>query len=320
MTKEKVMEQTENKNKILTSPIFVTAMALVCTALWGSATPFIKTGYQYCLPEQNVPSILLFAGTRFTLAGIITVIIYSIARRKLLYPKKENIVLIAKVGVFQTVLQYIFFYVGLANTTGVKGTIASGTGTFFSILIASLIFHQEKLTVKKIVACMLGLAGIIIVNLNGIELTINFLGDVFVIFSAIAYSVSSVLTKRYSKYEDPVVISGYQFIGGGIFMIIIGLVFGGKMQFTSGTGIAVLIYLAFLSAIAFSVWGILLKYNPVSKVTVFCFMTPVFGTIFSMLMLTEDSKVKPLNLIVTLILICTGVLMINYQKPVKEPK
>lgn len=314
------MEQTENKNKILTSPIFITAMALLCTALWGSATPFIKTGYQHCLPEQNVPSILLFAGTRFTLAGIITVIIYSIARRKLLYPKKENIVLIAKVGVFQTVLQYIFFYVGLSNTTGVKGTIASGTGTFFSILIASLIFHQEKLTVKKIVACLFGLAGIIIVNLNGLELTINFLGDVFVIFSAIAYSVSSVLTKRYSKYEDPVVISGYQFIGGGIFMVIVGLIFGGKMQLTSGTGIAVLIYLAFLSAIAFSVWGILLKYNPVSKVTVFCFMTPVFGTIFSMLMLTEDSKVKPLNLIVTLILICTGVLMINYQKPVKETK
>ena len=313
------MEQTENKNRIFTSPIFVTAMALLCTALWGSATPFIKTGYLHCLPKQDVPSILLFAGTRFALAGIITVIIYSIARKKFLYPKKENILKVASVSAFQTVLQYIFFYIGLANTTGVKGTIASGTGTFFSIIIASLIFRQEKLTVKKVVACLVGFIGIIVVNLNGLELTMNFLGDGFVILSAAAYGVSSVLTKRYSKYEDPVVISGYQFVGGGIFMMIIGLAFGGRISLTSGTGIAVLVYLAFLSAIAYSVWGILLKHNPVSKVTVFCFMTPVFGTILSMLMLRgEDSKVKPLNLIITLVLVCTGILMINYQKTVKE--
>ena len=312
------MQQTENKNKIFTSPIFVTAMALVCTALWGSASPFIKLGYQHCLVDTKVPSILLFAGTRFALAGLITVIIYSIARMKILYPKKENIIRVAKVSAFQTVLQYIFFYIGLANTTSVKGTIASGTNTFFSILIASLIFRQEKLTVKKMVACLLGFAGIIAVNLNGLDLTMNFLGDGFVIFSAAACGASSVLTKRYSKYEDPVVISGYQFIGGGIFMMIAGLAFGGKMKLTSGTGIAVIIYLAFLSAIAYSVWGILLKHNPVSKVTVFCFMTPVFGTILSMLMITGEEKVNPINLVITLILVCTGILMINYQKPAKE--
>lgn len=311
------MQQTDNKNKIFTSTIFVTAMALLCTALWGSASPFIKLGYQHCLVDTKVPSILLFAGTRFALAGLITVIIYSIARRKILYPKKENIIRVAKVSAFQTVLQYIFFYIGLANTTSVKGTIASGTNTFFSILIASLIFRQEKLTVKKMVACLLGFAGIIAVNLNGLDLTMNFFGDVFVIFSAAACGASSVLTKRYSKYEDPVVISGYQFIGGGIFMMIAGLAFGGKMKLTSGTGIVVLIYLAFLSAIAYSVWGILLKHNPVSKVTVFCFMTPVFGTILSMLMITGEEKVNPINLVITLILVCTGILMINYQKPVK---
>ncbi len=316
----KTMESTENKNKLFTSPVFVTVMALLCTALWGSATPFIKTGYKYCLPEQNVPSILLFAGTRFALAGVLTVLIYSIARKKLLYPKKQNILMVAKVSAFQTVIQYIFFYIGLANTTGVKGTIASGSNVFFSILIASLVFRQEKLTVKKIVACVLGFAGIIVVNLNGLDLTMNFLGDGFVLLSAAAYGVSSVLIKRYSKYEDPVVISGYQFIGGGIFMMIVGLIFGGRITLTSLTGVAVLVYLAFLSAIAYSVWGILLKHNPVSKVTVFCFMIPVFGTLLSTLMLSESSNVSPVNLVITLVLICSGIIMLNYQKPEKPSK
>ena len=62
----------------------MTLAALLCCALWGSATPFIKTGYELLMPEKNVSSTILFAGIRFTLAGIMTVLIYSIARRKLL--------------------------------------------------------------------------------------------------------------------------------------------------------------------------------------------------------------------------------------------
>lgn len=135
--------------KIFTNTLFVTFAALLCCALWGSATPFIKIGYGLMLPEKNTPSIMLFAGIRFTLAGIITVLIYSIARRKFLFPKKENILKVLNVATFQTVIQYVFFYIGLANTSGVKGTIISGSNAFCTILVASLIFRQEKLTLKK---------------------------------------------------------------------------------------------------------------------------------------------------------------------------
>ena len=139
-----------NKNKLLTNRIMVCIIALFCCALWGSATPFIKIGYQLIRVGDSVASTILFAGARFFFAGIITVIIYSIGRRKFLVPKAENVPKVALVGLFQTVLQYILFYVGLSNTSGVKGTVLSGTGAFFSLLIASLIFKQEKLTFKKI--------------------------------------------------------------------------------------------------------------------------------------------------------------------------
>lgn len=301
-------------NKILTNTFVVVLGALLCCALWGSATPFIKIGYQLMLPQSGVPSTMLFAGIRFTLAGIITVLIYSIGRKKFLRPKKENWGKVMQIGLFQTIIQYIFFYVGLANTSGVKGTIISGSSAFFCLLVASLIFRQEKLTLKKILGCVLGFAGIIIVNLNGLDFNMNFFGDAFVLFSTIAYSVSSVLMKRYSKDEDPVVISGYQFIFGGIVMIVIGLCLGGTVVITSVKAAAVLIYLSFLSAIAYSVWGVLLKFNPVSRVTIYSFMTPVFGVILSSLMLSEQSNVAPLNLIITLVLVCAGIIVLNYKK------
>ncbi len=303
-----------SKNKILSNSWVVALLALLCAALWGSATPFIKVGYQLILPVKNVPSTILFAGVRFFFAGVITVIIYSIASRRFLYPKKRNLGKIARVSAFQTVIQYIFFYVGLSNTSGVKGTILSGTSAFFSLLIASLIFRQEKLTIRKIIGCILGFVGIIFVNLNGLDFTMNFNGDCFILFSAIALGFSSVMMKKYSKSENPVVISGYQFIMGGLVMVLIGVVSGGRIVVDTMKAAGVLTYLSFLSAIAYAVWGVLLKHNPVSKVTIYSFMTPVMGVILSNLMLTEQNGVSTLNLIITLVFVCTGIIILNSKK------
>jgi len=302
------------KNKLYTNTFFVAIVALFCCALWGSATPFIKVGYELMLPVRNVSSTILFAGTRFALAGIFTIIIYSVARRKLLYPKKENLGKVAKISCFQTIIQYIFFYIGLSNTTGVKGTIMSGSNAFFAMLVACLIFRQEKISFKKVIACIIGFAGIVFVNLDGLDFNMNFTGDCFVLFASVAYAVSSVLMKIYSKDEDPVVLSGYQFVFGGIVMMIIGAAFGGAFQVTSLKAAGVLVYLALLSAMAYSLWGVLLKYNPVSKVTIYTFMIPVFGVILSSIMLTEGSSVAPLNLLITLVLVCTGIIILNYNK------
>ena len=297
-------------------PLVIAVFALLCCALWGSATPFIKTGYELMLPERNTASTILFAGIRFALAGTLTVAIYSIARRKFLVPKRESIPKILIVSLFQTIIQYIFFYIGLANTSGVKGTVISGSTAFFALLVSALIFRQEKLTVKKIFACILGFAGIIIVNFKGLDFNMNLLGDGFVLFSTIAYAVSSALMKRFSGSEDPVVISGYQFIVGGLTMIAVGLALGGRVQVSTPAAFGVLIYLAALSAVAYSLWGVLLKHNPVSKVSIYSFMTPVFGVILSEIMLTEDSNVNYVSLAVTLVLVCSGIILLNYQKNV----
>jgi drug/metabolite transporter (DMT)-like permease len=299
------------KKKLLTNTLFVAIAAMFCCALWGSATPFIKIGYELILPERNIASTILFAGTRFFVAGIVTVLIYSIARRKFLFPKRENLGAVATVASFQTIIQYLFFYIGLANTTGVKGTVISGSNSFFSILCATLIFRQEKLTVRKIIACVIGFAGIVLINLNGLSLNLNFLGDGFVLLSNLAYGVSGALMKRFSHREDPVVISGYQFIMGGFVMILVGLAFGGVIAVTSINALMVMLYLSLLSAVAYSLWGVLLKHNPVSKVSIYSFMTPVFGVLLSNLMLAEKSNVALLNLTSALILICSGIAILN---------
>lgn len=299
----------------------VCIIAVICCALWGSAFPFIKIGYRlFEIKTEDVAGQIVFAGVRFTLAGIMAVAFGSVASKKVLLPRKSSWGMIAKLALFQTYLQYIFFYIGLAHTTGVKASIIEGASAFIAILIASLIFHQEKLSFVKIAACILGFCGVGIANIdsNGLKSGLNISGDGLILISTVAYAVSSVLIKRYSQKENPVILSGFQFGLGGIAMIITGILMGGTIDVWSAKAVFCLWYLGFLSAAAYSLWGVLLKYNSVSSVTVYSFMIPVFGVVFSAVLAKESSQAFGLNIIVSLILVSIGIVLINKEKTIDK--
>ena len=302
----------KTKEQFMTKTVVVWLGALLCCALWGSAFPCIKIGYQlFEIPSDATATQILFAGCRFTLAGILAIIIGGVLNHKILIPKQGSWGKIAKLCMLQTVAQYLFFYIGLANTSGVKASIIEGVNVFISILVASLIFRQEKLTARKMLGCIIGFAGVILVNITGgIDMAFTFTGDGFIVLSTIAYAFSSVMIKRYSQEENPVTLSGYQFVLGGLIMVVCGLLMGGRLTVISGAGIAMLLYLAVISAVAYSMWGVLLKYNPVSRVTVFGFMNPVFGVILSAFFLKESDSVGVVC-ILALILVCAGIYIVN---------
>ena len=95
-------------------------------------------------------------------------------------------------------------------------------------------------------------------------------------------------------------------------MTLWGWLGGGRIKLISTAGVGMLIYLAFVSAVAYSLWGILLKYNPVSKVAVFGFMNPVFGVLLSAICLSEQDSIG-IQSIVALILVCVGIYIVNHQ-------
>ena len=320
-TKEQLTNKTiakeENRKDFLQKTWVVCALALVCAFLWGSASPCIKLGYAlFKIPSSETWTQILFAGTRFILAGILTILIGSALNRKMLVPTKSSVPSIAKLALFQTILQYIFFYIGLAHNSGVKASIINGSNTFFVILLAGLVFHQEKLDFKKLAGCVIGFAGVIIVSMNGksIDMNLSLMGDGSLFLCAISYAVSSCLMKNYSKNDNPVMLSGYQFIFGGIVMVIVGLIMGGRINHISLSAVLMLLYLACISAVAYSLWGILLKHNPVSKVAIFGFTNPVFGVLLSAWWLGEGSSELGINALIALILVSIGILIVNVRK------
>lgn len=305
----------QRKEEWMQKTVVVWLGAMLCCALWGSAFPCIKIGYQlFEIEASDTVTQILFAGCRFTLAGIFTVIFGSILARKLLYPVKEALGPVLWLSLLQTVLQYLFFYVGLAHTSGVKASIIGAVNVFVSILVASVLLRQEKLTAKKMIGCGIGFAGVVLINMSGMNLEMSFRGEGFILLSTVAYAFSSAFLKRFSVKYNPVMLSGYQFMAGGVIMVIVGLAAGGKIQTVSGPGVLLLLYLALVSAVAYSVWGILLKYNPLSKVAVFGFMNPVFGVLLSALLLREKDQATGLISLISLALVCVGIYVVNSEK------
>ena len=304
----------ENEKKhILQRTGMVWLCALTCTALWGSAFPCIKTGYRlFQIASSDVAGQILFAGIRFFGAGILAILIGSVGQRQFLRPEKGAASKILILSLFQTVLQYILFYVGMAHTTGVKGSILQGTSVLFSLLIVCLLFRTEKLTWLKGLGCVIGFIGIILVNFNGAEMDLqfSFLGEGFMILASLSSSFSAVFLKQFSKKHNPVMLSGYQFMVGGAIMAVAGLAFGGRLTGFTPASVLLLIYMSFISAAAYSLWGMLLKYNPVSRITVFGFTNQIFGVLFSALILREGNSFG-WQALVALVLVSAGIFMVN---------
>lgn len=306
----------ESRGKWLTKTYIVCLLAMLCCILWGSAFPCIKLGYRWWkIASEDTGAQLLFAGFRFILAGIFTIMIGSVLQRKFLYPGKKSWKSVIKLSIFQTILQYFFFYMGLANTTGVKASIITAMNVFLAIFVAAFWFHQEKLQSGKVIGCILGFIGVIIVNCNsgGFDFSMKWNGEGAVFLSAFSSAVSSALIKLYSKDNNPVMLSGYQFVAGGAALAVIGRLLGGRLEYVSVSGILILLYLALVSAVAYTVWGILLTYNPVSKVAVFGFINPVAGVFLSALILEEKSVVSGFT-IGALLFVSIGIYIVNKRQ------
>lgn len=296
------------------TPVLV-AVALFCCALWGSAHTVIKVGADsFGVVQSHAPSMILFAGMRFFLAGWMALALGSLIQRRWLKLRRQSVMPAVKLSLVQTVGQYVLFYVGLGITSSTRSAILNGAAVFVTLLVACLVFKTEKLTLRKSIGSLLAVAGVIIMNVSDSAAAGSLLGDALLLGSTLAYAASSAMIKRYSEKEDPVTLSGWQFVIGGAVMVAVGLLLGGRVSTVSTVAVLALLYLGFLSAAAYSLWGVLLRYNPVSKVVVFTATTPLFGVLISAIVPANRTGILTWVNLAALVAVVAGALIVNTAK------
>lgn len=307
----------EAHQNIFQKKSWVIVLAIFCSVLWGSAFPVLKITYS----EMNIASgdlygKILIAGARFFIAGIM-ILIYALItmKEKVRIKSGRDLARVAVLGVVQTSLNYFFFYIGLANTTASKGAIINSLSNFLIIILAHFIYSNDKLNSNKIKGIIFGLLGVLIVNLgSGLNLGFTFRGEGFMFIAVITAVLSSFMVKSFSRSMHPVLLSAYQLIFGGFVMLVVAA--GGTYDTLKLTPISVglFIYSALLSAVAFTLWYTLLKYNKPGEITMFRFLIPVSGSLLSVIFLKEKFT---LNVALSLISIVAGIILVN-KEPVKD--
>lgn len=304
----------------LRRPAVYSALALAACALWGTAFPCIKLGYEW--GEISGPaSQILFAGIRFTIAGFMTWALGSIFAKKPLGLDRKAVLPVAGYGLLQTTLNYILFYIGMANLTGSRGSIINGTSAIFAIIAAWLLPPHERMGLRKIIGCALGFAGIVVVNIGGLAGggDSQLYGTVLMIVCAAVQGVANIDLKKIGGCGSPFQITAFQLGIGGIILLTIGLVSGGQIGAWPAHFVWLLLYMSFLTTAAFTLWTLVMRENPVGRISVFMFSIPLFGVLFSALFLGE--QVFTMENAVSLTLICAGIVLVNRDDPaMTEPE
>ena len=289
--------------------------ALFCTLLWGSAFPTVKMGYELFGIGDDIASKMFFAGWRFMLAGVVVLAVSAVMNKKILLPQKTQWKGILLLGLVQTTMQYVFFYIGLSNTTGVKGSVITAMSTFVAVGLSHFIFADDRLTAPKAMGCLVGFIGVVMISLSSVDALgggFALTGEGFMMLSTVASGAGTVISKFVAKGQSPMMITGWQLsIGGGV-LLLMGIIGGGHFETMSFGAFALLGYLIFLSSAAFSVWTWLLKRHEVGKVAVYNFLVPVFGSLMSGILLHET--VFTVRNMLALILVCSGIVLVNRTK------
>ena len=261
---------------------------LLCSGLWGSSFPVIKLSF-VALEIEGVGEQLLFAGSRLTLAGLLVV---PFCRRSLLdtvrkIPKGS----LCLVVFGQIYFQYVFFYFGLSVSSGVLGALLVGAGSMWWVLLAPLFLKTAFPSAKQWVVLSLCSIGIgISVYAPGAGSGNVGLGAGAFLLATLSGAVGSLGVKRMAGGFGSRSVTALALLFGGVLLLATGSyswrAFWGDYSWVT---FGVTAYLAFVSAMAFTLWNRLIERYSVNVLSAYRFLIPLCGVVESVVFVETES-------------------------------
>lgn len=261
--------------------------AVIACLLWSTAYAGIKIGLQYDTP-------LHFAGVRFIISGLM-ILPFTIKPAAFIAMVREHWKIVFWVTFLQTLVNYIFFYLGMDLVPGAVGAVIVGSQPLITAVIAAMMHESEKLTRRKIFTIILGLAGVVLISAGRQAFKLGTIAEVagvlMILIANIGTATSNVMVSLRSKGINPYVLSSSSLFIGGVIIYLISLPFEERpqdpMPFIYWLD---LLWLSFMSAYAFSLWFKLLQrpHVKVSELNLWKFIIPVVGAILSWLLVPGE--------------------------------
>jgi drug/metabolite transporter (DMT)-like permease len=258
-------------------------LLLLVMSLWALCFPLIATGLSVSPP-------LYFAALRSLIAGVGLVIPAAALRRPL--PRQPRLWLgILGVGLSYTSLGFAgMFLAGGVVSPGLASVLANMQPLIAALLAVFLL--NERLSRSSFIGLLIGFFGIVLTALPGFGVQgmgADFSGISFIMLGALGVAVGNILLKRLSGKVDPLMITGWQFILGGLLLLVLAHWLEAPSTVTWNWTFAVNLLALGLggTALPLLLWFWLLRRAELSRLNTFSFLTPIFPLIISAVLFGE---------------------------------
>ena len=258
---------------------------LILAFIWSTTWIFIKIGL------GDLPPIA-FSSARFILSATILFAVIKIQRIALPKTSKEWR-LVALTGVLQFSINYSCVFWSEQYITSGLAAVLQATIPVFGLAIGWMFLPDERITLQKILAILLGIAGVAVIFVDQlrIENWLAFIGCVVVVIGAYAAAQSSVLTKAKASNIHPAAFVFGQMLCGLPLIIVYSLIAEGNplTYHWSWTALGCIVYLAvFGSVIAFWLYYWLLHRVESTKAMMISLVTPLLAVVIGAVTLGES--------------------------------
>jgi len=283
------------------------ALLLIITMIWGSNMAAVKIASREMAP-------IFMAALRSVVASLCLYLWMKIRSIKI-FPSAVIIWHAIVVGILFG-SEFGLIFVGLKYTLASRGYVLLYCAPFFAAIGAHFFLAGDRLNIWKATGLLSAFCGVVFLFMKNVgSFTFEALpGDALFLIAGAAWGATTVYIKKYLVHHtDPLQILFYQLFFSAPFLLIISLIledaFIWSVSFSLGFSLFYqCIIVAFLS---YLVWFVLVSRYPVSLMHAFSFFTPVFGVLFSGILILGET-VGP-NLVIALILVSLGMVLVNYQ-------
>lgn len=285
-------------------------LALLTMLLWGSLFPMVKLGFS-AYDVNGTADILVFAGIRFVICGGVICIYSAVTNASSYRSAGQSIFPILLSGIFAIVLHYSFTYLGLELTDSSKTALLKQVGALLYVCFSFLFIKEDKPTVKKVIAALVGFFGIVVLNINDNGFSFS-MGDLLILGASFCTVFSNVISKKVFGKVDPITSTGISQLFGGIVLLIVGTTVGGNVHFVWDSTLWIMVYICAASVVSYCIWFGIVKNGELSKLFIIKFAEPVFACIFGALILGEN--IWKIQYLIAFLLISGSICVSNTQK------
>lgn len=282
--------------------------------IWGSSFLLIRVGVGSVSPGQ-----LVFIRTAIAAVGLNAVLLLQGRRLPTDWKTIRSLFLI---GLGNGAFPYMLLALGEQSIESNLASVLQATASMFTLVFAHFVFHDERITTRKLIGLALGFSGVLVLasRSQGDHGQNSLIGQLCIVGASLFYAIFAIYSRKMLKNNvPPMVISAGTMLSaafGGFVLMTIEPLLGGRSpvplaDLPQDALFAVLALGFFNTFIAYLFFYFIIQELGAFRATMVTYVVPVVGVTLGWLVLNESMDVL---LLAGGGLIFAGIAVINLRR------